>query len=324
LLPLIHDDLQKTAGERSQAVFFALADTDALRAADAERAAALPAFLAAIERYHAASARQRAEPNPLFFVFHLLGAWRERSAYRPLARLLRAPRDDLDHLLGDAITVTSHRVMAAVFDGDPQPLYDIVLDPEADQFIRSRMCEALAMVTLRDELPRAEAARFLRQCWDDGAPKQDCFVWNGWQSAIAMLGLAELKPLVKEAFDRGVVDSTWLAYGDFESDFEYASGHDGLLPHASRAEYALFGDVIEELSTWSGFTPEYQRAKQRRNETAARASGETIVTLFPKIGRNEPCPCGSGRKFKKCCLNVTTFPGAEYGEELAPGLRAAR
>lgn len=21
----------------------------------------------------------------------------------------------------------------------------------------------------------------------------------------------------------------------------------------------------------------------------------------PKIGRNEPCPCGSGRKFKKCC-----------------------
>lgn len=22
-----------------------------------------------------------------------------------------------------------------------------------------------------------------------------------------------------------------------------------------------------------------------------------------KIGRNEPCPCGSGKKYKKCCLN---------------------
>jgi len=21
----------------------------------------------------------------------------------------------------------------------------------------------------------------------------------------------------------------------------------------------------------------------------------------PKVGRNEPCPCGSGRKYKKCC-----------------------
>ncbi len=23
----------------------------------------------------------------------------------------------------------------------------------------------------------------------------------------------------------------------------------------------------------------------------------------PKIGRNDPCPCGSGKKYKKCCMN---------------------
>lgn len=28
---------------------------------------------------------------------------------------------------------------------------------------------------------------------------------------------------------------------------------------------------------------------------------ETIVREEPKIGRNEPCPCGSGKKYKKCC-----------------------
>ncbi|MBW1792566.1 MAG: SEC-C domain-containing protein [Deltaproteobacteria bacterium] len=22
----------------------------------------------------------------------------------------------------------------------------------------------------------------------------------------------------------------------------------------------------------------------------------------PKIGRNKPCPCGSGKKYKKCCM----------------------
>ena len=26
-------------------------------------------------------------------------------------------------------------------------------------------------------------------------------------------------------------------------------------------------------------------------------------TIRKKIGRNEPCPCGSGKKYKKCCLN---------------------
>ncbi len=25
----------------------------------------------------------------------------------------------------------------------------------------------------------------------------------------------------------------------------------------------------------------------------------------PKVGRSEPCPCGSGKKFKKCCLKLT-------------------
>ena len=28
----------------------------------------------------------------------------------------------------------------------------------------------------------------------------------------------------------------------------------------------------------------------------------TIAHESPKIGRNQPCPCGSGKKYKKCCL----------------------
>jgi uncharacterized protein YecA (UPF0149 family) len=27
---------------------------------------------------------------------------------------------------------------------------------------------------------------------------------------------------------------------------------------------------------------------------------------LPKVGRNAPCPCGSGKKYKKCCLNKTS------------------
>jgi SEC-C motif domain protein len=28
---------------------------------------------------------------------------------------------------------------------------------------------------------------------------------------------------------------------------------------------------------------------------------ETVVREGPKVGRNDPCPCGSGKKYKKCC-----------------------
>jgi SWIM/SEC-C metal-binding protein len=33
-----------------------------------------------------------------------------------------------------------------------------------------------------------------------------------------------------------------------------------------------------------------------------KSDSMTIAHEGPKIGRNEPCPCGSGKKYKKCCM----------------------
>ena len=138
---------------------------EALKAASAQRVEMVPLFVKEIETYLALGPAARPKQTPLFFIFHLLGEWREKAAYRPLARLLGIPGGEVDAIFGDGITTTSHRVMAAVFDGDPQPLYDIILDPNAEEFIRAGMCEALAMVTVRGELDRAVAGRFVRDAF---------------------------------------------------------------------------------------------------------------------------------------------------------------
>jgi preprotein translocase subunit SecA len=48
-----------------------------------------------------------------------------------------------------------------------------------------------------------------------------------------------------------------------------------------------------------------QEAKSAaRPETRPEAKGSSTVTYHreePKVGRNDPCPCGSGKKYKKCC-----------------------
>jgi len=46
--------------------------------------------------------------------------------------------------------------------------------------------------------------------------------------------------------------------------------------------------------------------KQHEAELKAEQNGdipkvETVVHEGPRIGRNDPCPCGSGKKYKKCC-----------------------
>jgi len=35
--------------------------------------------------------------------------------------------------------------------------------------------------------------------------------------------------------------------------------------------------------------------------TRTLREGPAPVRVAPKVGRNDPCPCGSGKKFKKCC-----------------------
>src|ERR1700756_1589528 len=200
---------------------------EALKAASDQRVEMLPMFLDEIETYLALEPAARAKRTPLFFIFHLLGEWREKAAYRPLARLLRLPRRDVGRIFGDGITTTSHRVIAAVFDGDPEPLYNIILDPNAEEFVRAGMCEALAMVTVRGRLDRAAAGRFLRDAFMEMRPQAECYVWVGWQSAIAMLGMSDLKTLVKKAFDRGFIDGHVLGFDHFEQDLRRGIDHPG-------------------------------------------------------------------------------------------------
>jgi hypothetical protein len=279
---------------------------EALKAASAQRVEMVPLFVQEIETYLAFQPTGRPKQTPLFFIFHLLGEWREKAAYRLLARLLRLPRRDVDAIFGDGVTTTSHRVMAAVFDGDPEPLCDIILDPNAEEFIRAGMCEALAMVTVRGELDRAVAGRFLRDAFIEMRPQAECYVWVGWQSAIAMLGMRDLKVLIRKAFDRGFIDSHVLGYDHFEEDLRRGIDHPGEPRLPDDRDSTLFGDTVEELSGWYCFTEQYSEDQERwrRQAEANRARSQRLENPFKGVGRNDPCPCGSGKKFKKCCLDA--------------------
>jgi preprotein translocase subunit SecA len=74
-----------------------------------------------------------------------------------------------------------------------------------------------------------------------------------------------------------------------------ADGGDG---HARRRRAATSVDDMEE---------EFQRRKRRELEQARMAGSgdhgtvQQVVRSGEKVGRNDPCPCGSGKKYKKCC-----------------------
>lgn len=89
-----------------------------------------------------------------------------------------------------------------------------------------------------------------------------------------------------------------------------------------KADWERFGDP------WKFYLPSEIAARQQRwaEEDAKRDAvewdddynynepflPETYVRAEPKIGRNDPCPCGSGKKYKKCCLDADEAKGANF------------
>lgn len=68
---------------------------------------------------------------------------------------------------------------------------------------------------------------------------------------------------------------------------------DELLPYAK-------GEPRQELR--EDMYRAYQKACAVKKEPAYVYDGEdTYRRMQPKVGRNDPCPCGSGKKYKKCC-----------------------
>lgn len=55
-------------------------------------------------------------------------------------------------------------------------------------------------------------------------------------------------------------------------------------------------DWLYELEEWDGILTE-----EKRKELYIQQKKSNTVVKDKKIGRNDPCPCGSGKKYKKCC-----------------------
>ncbi len=79
---------------------------------------------------------------------------------------------------------------------------------------------------------------------------------------------------------------------------------DSLIALTPEAEDALLEQAADLIPGCIAGIARFWRRNARNNQTLvslSRASGREPIRAAAKLGRNDPCPCGSGRKFKKCC-----------------------
>ena len=221
-----------------------------------------------------------------YYALVLLAQFREQSAFPILLNLLTLDDEDsLDIVLGDALTETMPSVLYSTFNGDVSALQAVIANDTLRPFARSAALRALGGILRDGGYAREDAVSFFRERLSALGTGEDEELFGVLLiRQIADSDLYELAEDVREIYRQGKVDTEFE--GDFDDFFDdlYNETHKS---HIVR----VIEDTAAELSGWACFAREPVAGKPTMDEL-----------LSWNVGRNDPCPCGSGKKFKKCCL----------------------
>jgi len=287
---------------------------EALIEAGTRREELTPRLLEALDQgigWVRANKGREIDTNLPFFAFFLLAQFREPRLYPRLLEMLEL-NDELDNLLGgETAPELFPAVIRDTFDSSvPDSLEALkrTIENRAVCWVHhDAAVSALCFLSRDGALSREELAAYLRHLIRDVYVKmtKEEAPWDFYTALVQRVvdeQLVELKPDIKELYDHDLIE-VFLdgAYKDFLRN---------VTDPARRREDFHMTDAVKELEQWGAFTGTAGEAgdKPRRNKAASSAGRRgrprtPVVRQTPKIGRNDPCPCGSGKKYKHCCLN---------------------
>ena len=250
------------------------------------------------------------------FFAAMLGAEKaDGRAFAPICAIGRNAEIN-EEVFGEATTECYASLLVSTFDADLQPLKALVEDPGADDWARSQAFLALAYLAKTGRTDPRDAEAYLRASFDMLQAGVDPAVSYGWQEAIVALGLESFAPMVRELCEKDIIDPALVDFEDFQEALRETLASDDPLAGFSPHEVSPIDDAAGYLSGWYGFSEEYRAAKARGEfesdpdedaldfDDGPWEASEPAVNPYRDVGRNDPCPCGSGKKFKKCCLTA--------------------
>ncbi len=251
----------------------------AVEAAVSRREEVIPELLRLLEECADRAVQLNAEGDYMahLYAMFLLAQFREVRAYPCVVRLASLPGDLLDSLCSDFITEDLGRVLASVCGGELEGMQSLIENEDIDQWVRGSALGGLVTLVAAEQKSREEIVRYFSQLFRGRLLRQPSQVWNELVSCSADLYPAELMDDIEQAYQDDLVEPGYVDFHEVED--ELARGKDQVLASlASNPHRHLVEDTVREMEWWACF--------HRANS---------------KTGRNEPCPCGSGKKYKKCC-----------------------
>lgn len=291
-----------------------------LEEATAHREEIIPRLLAVLEEVAKDPAPFAEDKNRNIHIYamYLLAQFRETRAYPLLVKIFSAPGEAPFDLASSVVTQDLTSILASVSDGDPGGMMELVENEKANEYVRGAAMDGLVTLMAFGKLRRDEVMAYFQHLFKTLERKPSA-AWDGLANACADIGPREVAEDLREAYDDGLVDPGSIGWDEVEELLDVSPE---VALEKSRFRYRLITNTADAITWWSGF---HRYAKDVEGAAAGDDAGDAFSeyvagpdSLFsrlrtdpdfpqpirrtePKVGRNQPCPCGSGKKYKRCC-----------------------
>jgi hypothetical protein len=251
------------------------------------------------------------------FLMHallLLVELKDESSIEVILDILRQDSDYLESWFSDAITEDFWEFIYHIANDKLDVLHKFISEPNRNTYARSIMTEVAQQVLIYQPKRRTEVIDWYKSIFEEWIENEDddsiidTELIAFFVSDAVNVNMIELKPQIIQLFElglvaKGVSGSLESCLKDINRPSTYSKRKDVFASISERYKYltstwfSYTDDDIQKYNNKDIDVDEVNEYNNQHLEMLVPPQGEK-----PKVGRNDACPCGSGKKYKKCCL----------------------
>ena len=239
------------------------------------------------------------------FIIHailLLGELKAKDSLPVIFELLQQDEEFLEFFIGDFITEYVWQTLFYMIQDRLDICQEFMQLPGVYTFSKSEIASAVDQIAWHFPQRKDEVIKWYKTLFEFYVQTDideniiDSSLIGILIGSAVELKAKELLPLIKELYKQHKVDVFGCGtYTSVAIDIQSKEEHKHFRKLQSIKE--IYHTII---TTWSSYIGE--EGNHDDDDTFYEDWKEEPIIKKRKVGRNEPCPCGSGKKYKKCCL----------------------
>lgn len=238
------------------------------------------------------------ETTLFMYAFYLLGIFRDQRAYPKIVKIMQLDRDN--ELLGDLITTYDIKnIIASTYNNDISILDELIKDDDAYFYARGAAIESILALKTLGIIDQATLENkldyYLNYKYSDIEQDQNEMITSVGHCILDSGSI----DLLKKLQDLIIQNKINLDHYGLESIGEAVERTKNKVNRLDESSYYFIDDIKSTCGKWAMFHEQNDKLLTKSKQRDEKISKERSKK---KIGRNDPCSCGSGKKYKKCCL----------------------